>query len=310
MADDRVKLGSIIGPKYWLAWLGLLLLRLAIMLPFSVQVWLGRQIGRLLAKLVKKRAAIARANIRHCFPQLSEADQQALVVKHFEALGIALFETGLCWWGSRRKLERLIQRADGLDYLAQAQQQAKEQGGGVILLSAHFTTLEIGARLLALQNTFSPVYRRMNSPIQEYFTAKGRTKGSEDGAIPHTQMKAIVRHLKKGGTIWFASDQQHQGGNSALVNFLGKPAHSATGTSTLAKLGRSIVVPYFSRRVENGYEIELLKPLDNFPSGDDAADTARYHRLIEAQVKRVPEQYLWTHRRFKGAPGEPYSSRS
>lgn len=302
MAAEAVALRSILGPSYWPAWLGLGLLRLAILLPFRAQVVLGRGLGRLLIRPARKRADIARANIRHCFPQLNADQQEALLVRHFESLGIALFETALCWWGSRSQLEHLVRSCRGLEHIAAAQQQGK----GVILLSAHFTTLEIGARLLANRCRFAPVYRKMNSPLQEYFAQKGRSKGAEGGAIPHTQMKAIIRHLIKGGTIWFASDQQHQGGNSALVEFFGQPAHSATGTTTIAKLGRAVVIPYVTRRVEGGYEIELLAPLEGYPSGDAVADTARYHRLIEQQVERAPEQYLWVHRRFKDAPGAPY----
>lgn len=298
---EAVTLKSVCGPKYWPAWIGLGLLRLTILLPFSWQVGLGRVIGRLLVKIAGSRAKVARANIQHCFPQLSDSEQQALVVKHFESLGIALFETAQCWWGSRRKLDGVIKHINGLDHVAAAQQQGK----GVILLSAHFTTLDIGGRLLVKQCTFAPVYRRMNSQIQEYCTQQGRSKGT-DGAIPHTQIKSIIRHLKKGGAIWFASDQQHQGKSSALVDFFGQPAHSATGTSTIAKLGNAVVIPFFTRRVEGGYEIDLLAPLENFPSGDDVADTERYHRLIEQQISKAPEQYLWVHRRFKGAPDAPY----
>jgi KDO2-lipid IV(A) lauroyltransferase len=301
MSADAIALRSLLGPRYWLAWLGFGLLRLAIMLPFGVQLCLGRAIGRLLIRPAHKRADIARSNIHHCFPRLSAEQQQALLVRHFESLGIALFETAQCWWGSRPKLDRLIKSITGLEHVRAAQQ----QGQGVILLSAHFSTLDIGGRLLVDQCQFAPVYRRMNNRIQEYFTQQGRSKGTA-GAIPHTNIKAIIRHLKNGGAIWFASDQQHQGGNSALVDFFGQPAHSATGTSTIAKLGKAVVIPFFTRRVAGGYEIELLPPLEGYPSGDAVADTARYHRLIEAQVDKAPEQYLWVHRRFKGAPGAPY----
>ncbi|MFT6914269.1 MAG: KDO2-lipid IV(A) lauroyltransferase [Motiliproteus sp.] len=301
MSADAIALRSLLGPRYWLAWLGFGLLRLAIMLPFRVQLCLGRGIGRLLIRPAHKRADIARANIRHCFPQMASDQQEGLLVRHFESLGIALFETAQCWWGSRRTLDGLIKNITGLEHIKAAQQRGK----GIILLSAHFSTLEIGGRLLVNQCKFAPVYRRMNSRIQEYFTQQGRSKGT-DGAIAHTNIKAIIRQLKKGGAIWFASDQQHQGGNSALVDFLGQPAHSATGTSAIARLGKAVVIPFFTRRVAGGYEIELLAPLEGYPSGDAIADTARYHRLIEQQVERAPEQYLWVHRRFKGAPGAPY----
>ncbi|MEH6649124.1 MAG: hypothetical protein V7707_03755 [Motiliproteus sp.] len=299
---ETVSLKSVCGPKYWPAWIGLGLLRLGILLPFSWQVCIGKGIGRILAKVARNRTEVARANIQYCFPKLNKAEQQTLVEKHFASLGIALFETAQCWWGSPKQLDQLVKSIDGLEHVHAAQQ----NGNGVILLSAHFTTLEISARLLAKHCLFAPVYRKMNSRIQEYFTQQGRSKGSDGGAIAHTNIKGIIRQLRKGGAIWFASDQQHQGGNSALVNFCGQPAHSATGTSTFAKLGKATVIPFFTRRVKDGYELQLLPALENFPSGDNQADTERYHHLIEQQIELVPEQYLWVHRRFKDAPGAPY----
>ena len=301
MSQEPVKLREVIAPRYWPAWIGIALLRLAILLPFKAQVALGKGVGRLLLPLATKRVDIARANIRHCFPALDEREREALVKRHVESLGIALFETAMTWWGKRSKLDRWIKRLDGLEHI----EAARAEGKGIILLSAHFTTLDIGGRLIVDKCSFAPVYRRMNSLLQEYFTQQGRSRGS-DGAIPHTNMKGIIRHLKNGGAIWFGSDQQHQGNNSALVDFMGQPAHSATGTSTIARLGKAAVIPFFTRRTDEGYEIEFQPALDNFPSGDDAADTARYHRLIEAQIAKAPEQYLWVHRRFKDAPNHPY----
>ncbi|MGH9298425.1 MAG: hypothetical protein ACRDZT_00740, partial [Acidimicrobiales bacterium] len=46
--------------------------------------------------------------------------------------------------------------------------------------------------------------------------------------------------------------------------------------------------------------------LENFPSECPRTDAERFHRLIEAQVRAVPDQYLWIHRRFKGlTPQDP-----
>jgi KDO2-lipid IV(A) lauroyltransferase len=68
-------------------------------------------------------------------------------------------------------------------------------------------------------------------------------------------------------------------------------------------MGKAIVVPCAHYRFKGGrYLIEFGAPLDDFPSGDDVADTARINRTIEAAVREHPEQYLWVHRRFKHQP--------
>ena len=295
-----VRLREVIAPRFWPLWAGLGLLRLLIHLPFGAQRGLGRLAGRLMRRLAPRRAKIVRANIRHCYPTYSPAEVDRLSRAHFESLGIALFETAQCWWGSTERLQHQLKAIHGLEH-ARA---AAAAGQGVILLSAHFTTLEISGRLLVQHLPFAPIYRRMNNPLLEYVTQKGRSKGTQ-GAIPKDNIKGMIRHLRDGQPIWFASDQQRQGSNSALVSFMGHPAHSAIGTSQIARMGKAAVIPFFAHRSDGGYVLELGPPLENFPSADPIADTERYHRLIEAQIAHHPEQYLWAHRRFKRAPGAP-----
>jgi KDO2-lipid IV(A) lauroyltransferase len=71
----------------------------------------------------------------------------------------------------------------------------------------------------------------------------------------------------------------------------------------MARLSRAPVVPYTSERLADGSFIIRLQPaLENFPCGDDLEDASRINRIIEEQVRRVPEQYLWVHKRFKTRP--------
>ncbi|MEH6822366.1 MAG: LpxL/LpxP family Kdo(2)-lipid IV(A) lauroyl/palmitoleoyl acyltransferase [Motiliproteus sp.] len=301
MRIKNPRLCDLIGPRFWPLWIGLGLLRLLIILPFSVQLALGRSAGRLLYRLVPKRVAVARKNIQHCFGDMTPEQQDQLVAQHFESLGIAIFETALCWWGSERQLRPLLHQIEGLEYLQAAQQ----QGQGVILLCAHFTDLEIISRLLLFHTRFAVVYRRMNNPLLEYITAGGRSAHSDE-AIPKDNIKRMVQQLRKGQTIWFAADQNYRRKNSALISFCGKPAPTATVISALARTGKAVVLPFNAARVGSGYQLQILAPLENFPSDDPVADTERYHRLIEQQIEKVPEQYLWAHKRFKGAPGFNY----
>ncbi len=301
MRIKNPRLRDLLGPRFWPLWFVLGLLRLLILLPFSIQLSLGRAIGRLLYRLAPSRVRVVRKNIQHCFADMAPLQQERLVKQHLESLGIALFETALCWWGSERQLRPLLHQIEGLEYLQAAQQ----QGQGVILLCAHFTDLEISSRILLFHTRFAVVYRRMNNPLLEYITAGGRGAHADE-AIPKDNIKRMVQQLRKGQTIWFAADQNYQRKNSALINFCGQPAPTATVISALARTGRAAVLPFNVARIGNGYQLQILAPLEGFPSGDAMADTERYHRLIEQQIEKVPEQYLWAHKRFKGAPGFYY----
>jgi KDO2-lipid IV(A) lauroyltransferase len=99
-----------------------------------------------------------------------------------------------------------------------------------------------------------------------------------------------------------------RGRESVFVPFFGIPAHTITGTRDLARLGNAAIIPFKHRRKPDGtgYEIELLPALEDFPSDDPVADTARINAVIEALVRHAPDEYLWIHRRFKRRPeGQP-----
>jgi len=80
---------------------------------------------------------------------------------------------------------------------------------------------------------------------------------------------------------------------------------TTTATSTLARLGRAIAIPFFPKRLKDGsYEMTLLPPFENFPSGDPVADTRRYNEVLEEHIRSCPEQYFWIHRKFKDLPDD------
>jgi len=121
--------------------------------------------------------------------------------------------------------------------------------------------------------------------------------------IEKNDLKSMIRSLREGTILWYAADQSYDGKQSALVPFFGVPAMTNTATSTLAKLGKAKVLPFFPRRLpEGGYEIRILAPIEDFPSGDAIADTEKFVALLEDQIRRCPEQYYWVHRKFKRRP--------
>jgi KDO2-lipid IV(A) lauroyltransferase len=112
-----------------------------------------------------------------------------------------------------------------------------------------------------------------------------------------------VKYLKGGGVLWFAPDQESRRGDSVFVPFFGQPAWSLTSTHQLARLSGARVLPLFHERLPDGrYRVEIGAALEDFPSRDAVADTARIMALLEASIRRVPEQYLWVHKRFKTQP--------
>lgn len=292
---------SLQHPRHWPLWGAFGLLRAGTLFPLPLQRGLGRLFGLVFLLLGRRRARIARINIDLCFPELSEAERTTLIRRHFEAFGIGLFELGLCWWGSDRRLRRLV-TVHGMEHL----RNALERGKGVILLSAHFTTLEIGGRFLALQAgsdmPFNALYRPSEHPVMEHLV-RGNRERVFGTPIPREDIRSMLRALRKGEAVWYASDQNFGHKGSVFASFFGTPAATNTATTRLASMTGAAVVPFFTRRLPSGRYEQVIGPiLDDFPGPSPKHDAERINRIIEDWVRQAPEQYFWTHRRFKDRP--------
>ena len=120
--------------------------------------------------------------------------------------------------------------------------------------------------------------------------------------IPRDDIRGFISALKHNDCVWYAPDQSYRKKGAEMVPLFGIPAASNTLTSRIARMTGAPVLPYFFHRLPGaqGYLGVIHPPLENFPSDSAVTDTARFYRMIEAQIRRVPEQYLWIHRRFKG----------
>jgi KDO2-lipid IV(A) lauroyltransferase len=280
------------------------LVRLLVLLPFRLQGVIGRTFGRIAWCFAARDRRIARVNIRICLPELGAQEIERLIRRHFEALGCALLDTALVWWASDERLRPRI-RLEGAEHLAQA----LGRGQGAILLSAHFTALEMGARALCIHGSTAITYQTPQNPLIAALSLRART-GRAQRVISSDSVRDLLQSLKDNLPLWYAPDQRDLGKASAIVPFFGQPAATNVATSRIARITGAAVLPYFPERLADGsgFLMRILPPLEDFPSDDPVADASRFHALIEAHVRRCPEQYLWTYKRFKrpGPDGDPY----
>jgi KDO2-lipid IV(A) lauroyltransferase len=288
--------------RYWPTWGGLGLLWCLSKLPWTWQLVIGRRIGKLFCRFSSRRRHIAATNLLLCFPELTVAAREKILLEQFASLGIGVMEMAMSWWGHDRRLKKLA-RLEGLEHL----QRALEQGKGVILLSAHFTTLEIGGRLLSMHAPFHVMYRNHKNAAFEATLQAARTRHFEK-AIPRGDLRGMLKSLRENIPVWYAPDQDYGREQSIFVPFFGINTATITGTSRLARISKAPVVPFFQTRLPGtqGYQLTLYPALDDFPGASIEADTRRINDIIEARVREQPGQYLWAHRRFKTRPeGEP-----
>lgn len=290
---------DFLHPRHWPTWAALGFLRVVALLPYRGAVAVGRTLGRLAHALMGHRRHVAGVNLSLCLPELS-GEQRARVVRAvFENTAIATVETALTWWWPRERLMRLAE-FEGLEHL----DAALAKGRGVVLITGHFTSLEIGAWLLSYARPLQAMFRRQRNPLFDAYLNFKRTRRAV-AALPRDNLRAMIRGIRSGEiATWYAPDQDFKSERTVFAPFFGVPASTLTATGRIAKATGAPFLPYAPVRKADGsgYRIVIEPPIEGFPTGDEQADAAIVNRVLEAQVRRHPEQYMWLHQRFKSRP--------
>lgn len=286
----------LLGPRYWPTWLGLGLLRLIQLLPHGLLLGVGRLIGRLVRRLPLHYVQVARCNLQLCLPELSAGQREAVLNEHFEALGMGLCESAMTWWGSDAEITKLS-RVEGIEHL----RRALERGRGAILLTAHFTTLEIGARVLNTQVPLNAMHKRPKNALLAHFFERHRGRHALR-IFSRDNVRGMVRALRDNECVWYAPDQSYRKKGAQMIHFFGVPAATNVFTSRLATMtGAAVLFVGHERLPGNaGYRVTLNPAPAGYPSDSVTEDAELFHRFVESEVRRIPAQYWWIHRRFKG----------
>ena len=284
------------GPRTWTTWLQLGALWLLAHLPWGVQRPLGALVGAIALRTARTRRRAAEINLALCFAELDEAARARLLRDTFRDFGIGLFEFARAWWG---RIDPIVPRAriEGLEHL----EAIRAQGRGALLISGHFMTLETCGRLVCGHVPLAGMYRRYRDPAMEWAVKRGRLRYAS-AMFANDEVRAALKHLKQGGFLWYAPDQDMRGKDTVFAPFFGVPAATITATHQFARVTGCAVVPFFHRREGGDYVLRIAPPLEDFPSADPVADSARVNAAIEAMVRQAPTQYLRIHRRFTRRP--------
>lgn len=275
-----------------------LLAALIARLPQRLLLGMGKLLAMLLSPLMGKRRRYARINLSLCFPQLDDADRETLLRANLVATVTGVLELIRAWYAPSTVLRNLAE-VQGLEHL----HAATAGGRGVLLFGGHFTHSELAARLLqeiAAQPVHVVVRRNNHHCVEAMFD--GARHRAFAGTIAKKDVRGLLRTLGRGGVVAYSADQNFTYQN-AFVPFFGVPAATLTVTPELAARGNAAVLPFwFHRDGEGRYRLRIEPQWSGWPSGDPAADAARYMLELEQVVRAHPEQYLWVHRRFKTRP--------
>lgn len=275
-------------------------IRLAHHLPLGVLARIGRGIGALAWVLVRPRRHVVLVNLRRCFPEKSEAERVAIAREHFRLLGRFMLEHGVMWHASRERFTGIV-RYENPEVLEAA------LGRPLIFLAPHFLGLDMGGVRISVDTEIASMYQKQRDPVfdaairdgrRRFFTGRSNLFSRQDGVRP------VARLIRDGVPFYYLPDLDFGRDESIFVPFFDIPTATITGVSRLARIAGAAVVPVVTRMLPGGegYSVRFHPPLENFPTDDVAADTARINRFIEDRVRELPEQYYWVHKRFKTRP--------
>jgi Kdo2-lipid IVA lauroyltransferase/acyltransferase len=262
---------------------------------------LANVVGDLLWWTVVPRRRIALTNLRLCFPEWSEAERRAVARRTFRNMARAVFDHSLLALAPREQLIEYV-RAEGLEHLHDPANRP------LILVAPHFVGLDAGGLRTSIELKAATIYARQRNRAWNDWVLGIRARFNTPLLIAREgfDLRAAIRAMKAGLPFYYLPDQDYGAQHSIFVPFFGTPAATIPMVARLAKMTGAKVVMAVSEMTDDGYVLHLEPPWLDFPSASVEEDTARMNREIERWVRRLPAQYLWTHRRFKSRPpGSP-----
>lgn len=259
-----------------------------------------RWLAGVLQRAMRRRSAIVARNLELCFPEQGARWRASVHREHFRMLAETAAEMAVCWTQTE-VLGPDVGEILGLEHLESAR-----DAGGVLLLTGHFTSLELGGRLLAERMPIGGVYRALRNSRLNAFQNDGRGRYAGP-MIVRDGLRTMIRYLRGGGVLWYAPDQDFGADRSEFAPFFGVQTATLKGLPELARMGRATVVPMAVVKDPGEGRITVtLEPGWRMGAQPVIEDLGRYNTFLERHVRRAPAQYWWVHRRFKTAPpGSP-----
>ena len=204
----------------------------------------------------------------------------------------------MVWGWSAQKQESLVE-IRGREHL----DAALASGRGAILLTGHYTSLEIGGRLLTLFMPLQGLYRTQRNAMLDSYLYTRRHSYLVD-IVSRKNTRQLIKGIRKQIPTCYAPDQDFTSERNVFAPFMGIAAATISASSRMAQAGNAAMLPYYPERKHDGtgYLLHIGAPLDDFPSGDEITDATAINKSIENWVRIFPENYMWILKRFKTRP--------
>lgn len=278
--------------------LGIWFMRLMAPMPLGWVRALGGVLGLALFALAADRRRIIMVNLALCFPDQPLAERRRWARACCIYFAQTLLDRAWLWHGrpdivrQRLNLTGAVHDLDGHE--------------PTVIFAPHFFGLDAAGAAVSQQidRPIASIYMPQRNKVADSWLRRGRMRFGEvqlferkDGSL-----KAIVAAVRAGGMLYLLPDMNYGRKDSIFVPFFGVKAATVPSLPRFARLGRAKVVPVTARLTKTGYDIEVHPAWADYPTNDEAADTAYMNRWLEGVIATMPAQYYWVHKRFKTRP--------
>lgn len=267
-------------------------------LPLPILGRLGTTVGSILFVTVRSRRRITLINLRLCLPELTEQQRQKIALKHFQGYARAILERSLLWWASEARLRRLITVEPRVPL-------EQIQAGPTILLCPHFVCLDVAGVAVLLESPLCSIYTQQQNKVFDDALRKGRSRFRPIKLFSRGEgVKPVLRAMRENLPFFMLPDMDFGAKDAEFVPFFGTPAATLTAPARIAASTGAQVIPVIATFLPNyrGWKVTFYPAWENYPGDDMIAATRQMNAFIEDRIRETPNEYFWTHKRFKTRP--------
>ena len=277
--------------------LGVAFMHLLSRMPLGLVRSMGWLLGWVLYALVVPRRRVVEKNLLLCFPEHSSTQTRRLVRQTFIFFAQAWLDRSWLWHGSESCVRKRLSLTGAVDALQGTQP--------TVIFAPHFVGMDAGATALnlLLGRPMCSIYTDQANKVLDAWIYQGRKRFGQFTLLGRAAgVRPVVTALREGQPLYLLPDMNFGPEESIFVPFFGVQAATVPSLPRFARLGQAQVVPVISRMTPTGYQIEVMSPWTDYPTGDALADTALMNRRLEDYIRTMPAQYYWVHKRFKTRP--------
>lgn len=271
--------------------------KLILCFPRSTALAIGRYMGRLGYHFFKKRRALGLYNLNQALGnQYNKFQQEAIIKQLFEHLGMNFIEFLRLSEITPENLDQYI-TFHGREYLDTAYRQKQ----GILVLTAHIGNWELLAAAVGLSgyNTAMVVKSARQKSVNDYLIQSRNSKNIKL-FFGKNSIKDVLRQLKSGGIVGMVLDQHSTSSEGVVVPFFGRHASTFKSLAILSQRTQAVILPMYIYRDKNlHHHIMIHPPIEHDIDEDITVRTQKYTAWIETAIREHPEQWIWTHNRWK-----------